>query len=163
MIENHANDSRRPNLTTNSRFGKQLLWAIPLFVLVAGGAGAAAMMRQPAPANLDLSLTQPSDQGLYVGTLLPMVSPIPVGTIQSWTISVATADGVPLEHATLSFDGGMPQHGHGLPTQPLVTQELGGGKYRLEGVKFNMSGWWKLDLAIDGPAGTDHASFNLVL
>jgi hypothetical protein len=30
-------------------------------------------------------------------------------------------------------------------------------------VKFNMPGWWVIDLTIDGPAGHDTVTFNLVL
>jgi hypothetical protein len=33
----------------------------------------------------------------------------------------------------------------------------------VEGVKFNMPGWWELDLALEGPAGADTVTFNLVL
>ena len=57
----------------------------------------------------------------------------------------------------------MPQHGHGLPTSPPVTAHLGGGKYRIEGLKFTMSGWWELRFAITAPAGSDKAVFNMVL
>ena len=31
------------------------------------------------------------------------------------------------------------------------------------GVKFNMPGWWELDLGIEGPKGADDVTFNLVL
>lgn len=36
----------------------------------------------------------------------------------------------------------MSQHGHGLPTRPQVTQNLGNGDYLVEGTKFQMGGWW---------------------
>jgi hypothetical protein len=138
-----------------------LLWSLPIALVAAGVAGALAMM-QP-PADLDLSLTHATERGLYVGTLEPETSPIPVGRIQTWTVLVTTPDGKPLEHADLSIDGGMPQHGHGLPTEPQVTGELGGGRYRLEGMKFNMPGWWTVTLTVSGGAGTDSATFNLSL
>src|SRR4249920_3274177 len=32
-------------------------------------------------------------------------------------------------------DGGMPQHGHGLPTRPVVSRELADGTYLMEGMK----------------------------
>jgi hypothetical protein len=141
----------------------RLLWAMPFVALIGvGGVGIAAMM-QPPPADLDLSLTQATEHGLYIGTLEPSASPIPVGPIQTWTIAVTTPDGQPLEHADLSIDGGMPQHGHGLPTEPQVTEELGGGRYRVEGMKFNMPGWWTIELSVSGAAGTDSATFNLTL
>ena len=36
----------------------------------------------------------------------------------------------------------MPEHGHGFPTVPEVTEYLGDGKYLVEGLKFSMPGWW---------------------
>ena len=151
-----------PNSSSTSSSYLRLLWLLPVALVGAGGIGVAAMM-QPPPADLDLSLTRPTEHGLYVGTLEPGVSPIPVGTMQTWTVAVTAPDGTPLEHAELSIDGGMPQHGHGLPTEPQVTEELGGGRYRVEGMKFNMPGWWTIKLEVAGPAGTDSATFNLTL
>ena len=57
----------------------------------------------------------------------------------------------------------MPEHGHGLPTSPAVSAHLGAGRYRVEGVKFTMSGWWELRFAITAPAGSDNAVFNVML
>ena len=57
----------------------------------------------------------------------------------------------------------MPQHGHGLPTQPRVTRELAEGSYQLDGMKFSMTGWWELKLAITGPLGEDRVTFNTVV
>jgi hypothetical protein len=68
-----------------------------------------------------------------------------------------------VEGATIAVDGGMPQHRHGMPTAPQVTEYLGEGRYRVEGLKFSMSGWWELRFDISSPAGTDKVTFNLVL
>ena len=57
----------------------------------------------------------------------------------------------------------MPQHGHGLPTTPQVTKNLGNGRYLIEGVKFNMRGWWIFELGVDGEDGADVVTFNIVL
>ncbi|HCB50857.1 MAG TPA: hypothetical protein DEP47_15400 [Chloroflexi bacterium] len=83
--------------------------------------------------------------------------------IHSWTIHLETPDGQAVENAQIAVDGGMPQHNHGFPTAPEVTEELGGGDYLLEGVKFNMAGWWELKLAISAGDQTDDVTFNLVL
>lgn len=145
-----------------SRSSLRLLWLLPVALIGAGGIGVAAMM-QPPPDDLDLSLTHTTEHGLYIGTLVPATAPVPVGTIQSWTVAVTTPDGKPVEGADLSIDGGMPQHGHGLPTEPRFTEDLGGGRYKVEGVKFNMPGWWTLTLTVSSMAGTDSATFNLTL
>ena len=151
-----------PKSSPTSRSPLRLLWLLPVLLIGVGGFKVAVML-QPPPADLDLSLTQATEHGLYVGTLEPSASPIPVGPIQTWTIAVAMPDGQPLEHAKLSIDGGMPQHGHGLPTEPQVTEDLGGGRYRVEGLKFNMPGWWTIKLSVSADAGTDSATFNLSL
>jgi hypothetical protein len=142
---------------------KHLLWIVPVAVLTIGGGGMAAMMLQPVPDDLDLSLSRTTENGLYVSSLEPGISPVAVGPIHSWTVEVTTAEGVPVEDATISIEGGMPQHGHGLATSPKVTQALGEGRYLIEGVKFNMPGWWTLTLRIDGSSGSDEATFNLSL
>lgn len=69
--------------------------------------------------------------------------------------------GLPVTDATLTIGGGMPQHGHGLPTRPRVTQNLGAGSYEISGLRFNMGGWWTFELTIITPAGTDTVTFNL--
>jgi hypothetical protein len=74
-----------------------------------------------------------------------------------------TPDGKPLENAQVTVDGGMPQHGHGLPTQPMVTQYLGQGNYRVEGMKFQMSGWWVVNFHISANGKSDSLQFNLML
>jgi hypothetical protein len=57
----------------------------------------------------------------------------------------------------------MPQHGHGLPTSPQATEYLGDGRYLIEGVRFNMGGWWELKFSISAGQGDDSAVFNVVL
>jgi hypothetical protein len=141
----------------------RLVWLTPVVVLALGGIAYAAMMLMPAPGDLDLALTRSSKAGLYRTTLVPGVDPLTVGSIHSWTIELETADGRPVEHAEIAVDGGMPQHGHGLPTSPKVTQNLGRGHYLVEGMKFNMPGWWTLTVHVDGAAGRDDTTFNLVL
>jgi hypothetical protein len=57
----------------------------------------------------------------------------------------------------------MPQHGHGLPTRPQVTRELPDGTYLLEGMKFSMTGWWEIKLAIQTTDAADKVTFNRVV
>ena len=116
------------------------------------------------PANLDLSLEKPTAAGLYRVAMQPATQPAPrINQMHSWQVTLATADGQPVSGATFAVDGGMPQHGHGLPTQPRVTRELGDGTYQLDGMKFSMTGWWEVKLAIQGPVGPDQVTFNHVV
>ena len=75
--------------------------------------------------------------------------PIPINAMHAWTLHVELADGTPLTNATMTIDGGMPQHNHGLPTSPRVVEELGEGDYRVDGLRFHMAGYSELRIAID--------------
>ena len=83
--------------------------------------------------------------------------------MQTVRVSITDASGTRVEDATIQIDGGMPEHGHGLPTRPRMTRALGHGLYEIEGVRFNMGGWWEFKLAIDAPSGSDVVTFNLAL
>ncbi len=75
-----------------------------------------------------------------------------------------TPDGRPVEHAAVAVRGDMPEHGHGLPTQPRMTSEVSPGTYIVEGMKFQMGGWWVVDFDITDTDGhTDAVRFNLIL
>jgi YtkA-like len=141
---------------------RRLLWSVPVIIVAAAGLGVAAMM-QPPPADLDLSLRKATTNGHYIASMEPGLSPIVVGTMHGWIVEITTPSGQPVEHAEIFIDGGMPQHGHGLPTEPKVTAELGGGRYQIEGMKFNMPGWWTINVSVKGLAGPDTATFNLII
>lgn len=115
------------------------------------------------PADLDTSTTLMSAQGLYEISYTSDLGSVPINQIQSWTLHIETADGRPVENATINVDGDMPQHGHGLPTQPQVTQYLGNGDYKVEGLKFHMPGWWVMDFVVTAEGQTDQVRFNMVL
>jgi hypothetical protein len=44
-----------------------------------------------------------------------------------------------------------------------VTQELGDGTYLLEGMKFSMTGWWEIKLAIQSNEDADKVTFNTLV
>jgi hypothetical protein len=115
------------------------------------------------PPNLDTSLNHPTEKGAFIVALMPPESPPNINQIHSWRIKVSSAGGVPVRQARIAVDGGMPQHGHGLPTRPQVSRELGDGTYLLEGMKFSMTGWWEIKLAIAAPEGTDKVTFNTIV
>jgi hypothetical protein len=121
------------------------------------------MMMQKAPENLDYSRTRVSEAGRYRATIHPQGDSIPTGKLHRWTLHLETAAGKPVDSAAVSVDGGMPQHGHGLPTKPQVTRALGNGDHLVEGMKFNMGGWWVVKFRVDAAFGVDSIVFNLKL
>jgi hypothetical protein len=116
-----------------------------------------------APADLDRSTTRPSEQGRYQVSYTPRDGPITLNTLHSWTLRVTTPSGEPVSDAHITVDGGMPQHGHGLPTQPQVSGQLGDGAYLVEGLKFQMPGWWVVDITVEAGGTRDTVRFNLLL
>jgi hypothetical protein len=134
--------------------------------LTASAALAAAVLVSACgtpPKDLDLSLEKNSAAGVYRVALVPPAQPPAINQMHSWKVKLATADGVPVHGAKFVVGGGMPQHGHGLPTQPRVTREMGDGTYALDGMKFSMTGWWEVKLDIQGPQGADKVTFNTVV
>ncbi len=122
-----------------------------------------AMPMPDSPDDLDTASTRLTDQGLFEVSISSNLEPLALNEIHSWTIHVTTAGGDPVEGGEIGVDGGMPQHNHGFPTAPEVTEELGGGDYLLDGVKFSMAGWWELKLDITTGDQQDSVTFNIIL
>ena len=123
----------------------------------------ACMLFARPPKDLDYSRTRASEGGAYRATIRPQGDTIPQGKLQRWTLHLETAAGAPVDSAVVAVDGGMPQHGHGLPTKPRVTRALGGGDHVVEGLKFNMGGWWVVKFRVSAAAGRDSVLFNVKL
>ena len=89
-----------------------------------------------------------SDDGQIHAHVVEAPQPVPVDDMQQWVIRITDFDGEPVDGVQISVDGGMPAHGHGLPTAPRVGDALGDGRYRIEGLRFQMPGAWELYLDI---------------
>ena len=126
------------------------------------GLGACMLFARP-PQDLDYGRTRTSAGGRYRATIRPPGDTIPQGKLQRWTLHLETADGRPVDSAAVTVDGGMPQHGHGLPTTPRVTRALGNGDHLVEGLRFNMGGWWVVKFAVTAAPGRDSVVFNVRL
>ena len=147
-----------------ARVWKWILSGVGALLLVALAVFGFMLWRMSyVPSDLDLSTTRLSNQGLYRVSYAPRRGPIAINQLHAWTIHVAAPDGQPITDAAITVDGGMPQHGHGLPTQPLVTKHLGNGDYLVEGMKFQMGGWWVVDFTIEAQGQRDTVRFNMVL
>lgn len=82
-----------------------------------------------------------------------------INEMHSWILHIETEEGAPVEGAIIEVAGGMPEHNHGLPTRPRVTAELGGGDYKVDGLRFHMRGYWEIVLSIT----TDDGNFKVTL
>ena len=110
-----------------------------------------------------LLLPQPASADDFVVTYTSVDGPPQINRMHSWILHVETAAGDPVEGAQIEVDGGMPAHDHGLPTRPRVTEDLGGGDYRLDGVRFHMGGYWEMVITIKSDASTGTVVLSLTL
>lgn len=130
---------------------------------------------QPFPSTLDTMVgdtvehtighaqpwpkTVKSQRGVYTLTLQPPPSPattghqtskylIPMRQIHSWRLHIRDAKGEPVSGARIIMEGGMPRHGHGLPSVPKITALASPGDYIIDGMKFSMGGQWRLQFTV---------------
>jgi hypothetical protein len=135
---------------------------IAIGTLVAGHI-ATAYAAGTRPAATEFGMGPRTSAGRLYTATLTSAEPLRTRKMQTLQLSLTGADGQPIDGAQIAVDGGMPQHGHGLPTKPRVTGTLGNGVYVIDGVRFNMGGWWELALSITTASGTDRVIFNLSL
>ena len=119
-------------------------------------------MRAADPSQVDYATARWSEHRRFQISYRPSRVPVPINTIQSWTLTITDSGGRPVDGAVIEIAGDMPEHGHGLPTTPQV-RSLGGGRYMLEGLKFHMPGWWVVTLDVSAAGRSDTVTFNLKL
>ncbi|RRH98124.1 auxin-binding protein [Mesorhizobium tamadayense] len=142
---------------------RYVLAGLGLAALLVGILAVVYLTAPHSASGPDTSRSKKTASGLFMASFEPERGVIRQGELQSWLLTLKTAAGAPVEGAAITVSGGMPQHNHGLPTSPQATDYLGGGRYRIDGVKFTMSGWWQLRFAISAAAGSDSVVFNIVL
>ena len=132
------------------------------FLLASTGLALLSACMSP-PTGLNLSLDRSTAADKYRVAIHPLAEQIAINKIHAWEIELRTPSGEAVPGASIGVDGGMPQHGHGFPTQPRVTKDLGNGRYLLEGMKFSMPGWWEIKLTVDAASGADEVKFNTII
>jgi hypothetical protein len=131
----------------------KILFALSL--LLALGSASAAEVLLP-------DLSGVTDKGFTI-EIYSELSPLSINTMHSWHIRVLDRDDQILELEELNVFGGMPEHDHGLPTQPQVTRRLDNGDYLLEGVRFHMQGHWELQVEFQYAGADDTAIIDFEL
>jgi hypothetical protein len=119
------------------------------------------MVEPPSEPEFGMA-SRHSAGGSFVATL-DVTPPVRIGHFLSARLHIVDRAGRPVEGAMVQIDGGMPQHGHGLPTRPRASHEPMGGTYVIDGLKFNMGGWWQVRIAIVAGAAADSVIFNVRL
>lgn len=85
------------------------------------------------------------------------------GPFQNCMVRFSDLQGNVVVPESTLIDGGMPLHGHGLPTSPLLTALESAGTYRIDGLKYNMPGAWLLGFKIFTAQGEDKIIFDFVI
>jgi len=142
-------------------FSAIILWAASVGV-ACGAPPAAAPAVVTRPATLDTATSRSTEQGLFQIAYTSELDPPAINTVHTWTVHVTTPDGQPVEGARVAVEGGMPEHNHGMPTMPQVAATAN-GDYRVEGMKFQMPGWWTVTVHVDAGGKQDSVTFNLIL
>jgi hypothetical protein len=119
------------------------------------------MMHAPPPKDLDMSTMKMSGHKHFKVMYESLVGRLPLNKIHSWKLSVQDDKGNAVNGAKITVVGDMPEHGHGLPTNPEVSKDSGPGAYRVDGMKFSMPGWWVITFNIKAGEMQDSVSFNV--
>ena len=106
---------------------------------------------------------QTTENGLFTVSAVSQLDPVVINETHAWTVHIETAEGSPVTDAEIAIEGAMPEHNHGFPTAPRVTENLGEGDYLLEGMRFNMAGVWVLTLEISSGDQSDSVTFEFEL
>jgi hypothetical protein len=120
-----------------------------------------AMLHAPPPEDLDYSTEKLTANNIFNVNYNSIGGSIRINRIHSWELTITDADGQPVNDAEVTVVGDMPEHGHGLPTQPEVFKMGVGGLYRIDGMKFQMPGWWVITINVMADGKHDDVSFNL--
>jgi hypothetical protein len=104
-------------------------------------------------ASTPWQLSQTSVKGQLQSELQCVTAPA-VGEFQNCTLKLNSTQTLPSD-LTIAMDGGMPAHGHGLPTAPKVVATDKVGEYRIEGLKYSMTGEWLLGFMLQSKSMND--------
>ena len=69
--------------------------------------------------------SQATENGLFTVSAVSRLDPVVINETHAWTLHIETADGNIVADAEISVEGGMPEHDHGFPTAPRVTENMG--------------------------------------
>ena len=144
-----------------------LLVLIQLQYLLMSGKLMAWFARTPATVGslmLCLMLYSPASiaENLVI-SYTTLDGPAQINRMHTWILHIETEAGVGVEGAIVTVGDGMPEHDHGLRTIPRVTEELGGGDYKLDGLRFHMGGYWEIIVTVTTDSGVSTVTIPLQL
>lgn len=127
------------------------MYSVRVITLVAGLWLSVAAYAQ----DNDQNRSWPTRSGYYSVSYSSELTPVAINTMHRWIFHIEDAAGEPVNNATVSVTGGMPEHNHGLPTSPRMVEVLGDGDYVLAGMRFHMTGYWELTVTVEAGGRRD--------
>lgn len=95
------------------------------------------------------NLTVKSSGGSISWTLVQSAPAPPARDNNTWTMHAADSGGQALANLSVTVQTLMPDHGHGSPVTPAVTNQ-GGGTYKVDPLYFFMPGVWRVRFLTTG-------------
>jgi len=129
------------------------------YFLLASMASCAVLLSACHSQNTTWHLEQATDNQHFTIKLDCTTQPA-YGPFQDCSIQLNTNNGSPVTNAKIFIDGGMPAHGHGLPTNPIAKTTQKDGLYKIEGLQYSMPGKWVLGFVIEKDSISDRTVFH---
>jgi len=155
---------RRPSSSLASPVAALLLAASMLCGALAWrtSVAPAPVVEHATPALVVASLGERSSHNRRYRAEVVSVSSLEVGATQQWVVRLSRHDHRRVAGARVAARAWMPDDA----TQrvaPATVSYVGGGRYRIDDIRFSRPGWWNVALVIDGGRGVDSVAFNVVI
>jgi hypothetical protein len=154
----------RPRAAERFRAMAITLGGAVLLALCAAASIRANPLHPPAAEvpNAYLSLsTRPSRHGVYTAAVAERRT-VP-GAGETWLVSVTDAAGRPVSDASLRVRAWMPDAGVRMDANAIAGERVGGGLYRVSGMRFSRAGWWTVPVRVTAGGRADTVVFNLIV
>jgi hypothetical protein len=102
----------------------------------------------------------PSHDRHYRASLRPELTK--AGQLADWRLLIETRDGKSPARPALIMQSWMPEVPSVVGDEPKAFY-LGGGTFRVDGLRFSRPGWWNISVTISDAGVTDSLAFNLIV
>ncbi len=123
----------------------------------------------PAPGSSSSNTTSPdlatsrlSREGVY-RVSYSGDKPNSYGVPFNWQVRITDSNGLPIKGANLSLRLSMPASGHSPVITGIAVREVGGGLYKINGIRLDRAGLWRAALEVHGRGYGDMTFFNLMV
>jgi len=113
------------------------------------------------PRAISIARTTARPEGGPLVAIRPRLASTDPASMHDWLVEITDPAGAPVSGCQVTFAASMPEHGHGLPTEPRVLGEESKGRYRVGGVRFSMPGYWVVTVKLWGCGAPQRVDFDV--